>query len=126
MLVLAGALLRFRSWWIVPLALAYVGARLLAKWLGGWAASRLRPRSLKFPDRFGLALTPQGGISLAMAISFVVIYVPTAPELALALDVFFATVVIAVGISDLLGPFLVRDVLERAGELDRASSRPAA
>lgn len=125
MLVLAGALLEFPSWWIAPLVVAYVGTRLLAKWLGGLAASRLRPSSLSIPNRFGLALTPQGGISLAMAISFVLIYVPTAPELAVAIDVFFATVVIAVGISDLLGPFLVREVLERAGELDRAGARQA-
>ena len=53
------------------------------------------------------------------AISFVLIYVPTEPGLSPEVNLFFATVVIAVGISDLLGPFLVRDVLERAGELDR-------
>jgi hypothetical protein len=58
-----------------------------------------------------------------MAISFLVIYVPTGAEPLIALDVFFATVVIAVGISDLLGPFLVRDVLMRAGELGKRGVR---
>lgn len=125
MLVLAGALLEFPSWWIAPLVAAYVALRLLGKWMGGLVASRLRPRSLKFPNSFGLALTPQGGISLAMAISFNLIYVPTAPEVQTAVEVFFATVVIAVGVSDLLGPLLVRNVLERAGELDRSALRSA-
>jgi Kef-type K+ transport system membrane component KefB len=119
MLVLAGALLEFSSWWIPPLVAAYVGLRILAKWMGGLLASKLRPRDLNLPGTFGLALAPQGGISLAIAISFVLIYNPTGPELSTAITVFFATVVIAVGISDLIGPFLVRAVLERAGELDR-------
>jgi Kef-type K+ transport system membrane component KefB len=119
LLVLAGALLHFSSWWIVPLVAAYAGGRLLAKWVGGLVATRAGPRGLPLPASFGLALTPQGGVSLAMAISFVLVYVPLGPELEAAVDVFFATVVIAVGISDLIGPFLVRGVLERAGELDR-------
>lgn len=119
LLVLAGALLEFASWWIAPLVAAYVGLRILAKWLGGLLASRLRPRDVNLPGTFGLALTPQGGISLAMAISFVLIYNPTGPELSTAISIFFATLVIAVGITDLIGPYLVRAVLERAGELDR-------
>ncbi len=119
MLVVAGALLQFSSWWIVPLVVAYVGIRIVGKWIGGIVASRFRPRDIEIPRRFGLALIPQGGVSLAMAISVVLIYVLTEPGLGPAVNLFFATVVIAVGISDLLGPFLVRDVLERAGELDR-------
>ena len=126
MLVLAGALLRFSSWWIAPLAAAYVAGRIVAKWIGGLVAARLRPEGVQLPGRFGLALTPQGGISLAIAISFVLIYVPEAADLVAAVDVFFATVVVAVGISDLIGPFLVRDVLERAGELDRGMVHAAA
>ncbi|MGD2215406.1 MAG: cation:proton antiporter [Gemmatimonadales bacterium] len=130
MLVLAGALLEFSTWWILPLVAAYAGLRILAKWLGGLLASKLPPPGLTLPGTFGLALTPQGGISLAIAISFVLVYNPTGfelstavgLELSTAISVFFATVVIAVGISDLIGPFLVRAVLERAGELD---GRPA-
>ena len=118
-LILAGALLQFPSWWVVPLAAAYVATRFLAKWIAGLVASRLNPGDLTVPGHFGLALIPQGGLSLAMAISFVLIYVPSGPGLESAVDVFFATVVIAVGVSDLMGPFLVRAVLERAGELDR-------
>ncbi|HSG81261.1 MAG TPA: cation:proton antiporter [Gemmatimonadota bacterium] len=122
MLVLAGALLRFPSWWIVPLVVAYVAGRIMAKLAGGFVASRVRLEAIELPKRFGLGLTPQGGISLAIAISFVLIYVPDI-ELEAAVDVFFATVVIAVGISDLVGPFLVRNLLERAGELDRGAVR---
>lgn len=125
MLVLAGALLRFPSWWIAPLVAVYVAGRILAKLAGGFVASQLRIEEVDVPRRFGLALTPQGGISLAIAISFVLIYVADM-DLETAVDVFFATVVIAVGISDLIGPFLVRNVLERAGELDRRVIRAAA
>ena len=117
-LVLAGALLQFSSWWIVPLVAAYVAARLLAKWLGGLVAFGLKPSSFRIPASFGLALVPQGGITLAMAISFVMIYDPQAAEPAAAVNTFLATVVIAVGITDLMGPFLVRAILQRAGELN--------
>jgi hypothetical protein len=126
MLVLAGSLLDLTSWWILPLVTAYVGVRILGKWIGGLTASLGRPKDLRLPGSFGLGLTPQGGISLAMAISFVLIYVPTAPELELAVSLFFATVVLAVGISDLMGPFLVRTVLERAAELYRGAIPAAA
>jgi Kef-type K+ transport system membrane component KefB len=120
LLVLAGALLQFSSWWIVPLAVAYLGLRIISKWMGGLLVSKLRPAGLELPGSFGLALTPQGGMSLAIAISFVLIYNPTVSgELSAAVSVFFATVVIAVGVSDLIGPFLIRAVLERSGELDR-------
>jgi Kef-type K+ transport system membrane component KefB len=120
LLVLAGALLQFSTWWILPLVAAYSAARILAKWMGGLIASGLGLDDLDLPRSFGLALIPQGGLSLAMAISFFLIYVPTgSPELDAAVNAFFATVVIAVGLSDLLGPFLIRAVLERAGELDR-------
>lgn len=122
MLVLAGALLQFSSWWIGPLTAAYVVTRILAKWVGGLFASRLSPKGIDLPASFGLALTPQGALSLAMAISFTLIYVQAAPELAPAANLFFATVVIAVGVSDLMGPFLVRNVLERAGELRRGAA----
>ncbi len=119
MLVIAGALLRFSSWLILPLVAVYVAGRILAKWAAGLVAGRLRLPELDLPASFGLALTPQGGLSLAIAISFLLIYVPGAPELTAATEIFFATVVIAVGISNLIGPFLVRAVLERAGEIDR-------
>ena len=91
-----GALLHFPTWWIAPLVLAYVAIRILAKRFGGLLASRLRPEGVRLPGSFGLALTPQGGLSLAMAISFVLIYVETGSD-NVALNVFFATVVIAVG-----------------------------
>ncbi len=125
MLVLAGALLEFSSWWIVPLVLAYIGARILAKWLGGVAAAKLSILGANVPASFGLALTPQGGLSLAIAISFVLIYNPMG-EIRSAESVLLATVVIAVGVSDLIGPFLVRDVLGRAGELGRGAVSTAA
>lgn len=119
LLVLAGALLQFSSWWIAPLVAVYAGGRLLAKWLGGLAAARVPLRGFRPPGTFGLALVPQGGISLAMAISFVLIYVPDAPGIDPAASILFVTVVIAVGLSDLIGPFMIRAVLERAGELRR-------
>ncbi len=87
--------------------------------MGGLLAARLVPPDFEVPPTFGLALAPQGGLSLAMAISFVLIYDPSGPGPGAAVDVFFATVVIAVGLTDLMGPFLVRDTLERAGEVDR-------
>lgn len=122
-LVLAGALLQFSSWWIVPFVAVYVAGRLLAKWLGGLVAYGFRPPDLDIPASFGLALVPQGGITLAMAISFYMIYDPQASVSARPIDIFLATVVIGVGITDLMGPFLVKAILQRAGELGSATAQ---
>ncbi len=117
LLMLAGALLDFPSWVVFPLAAAYVVLRVLAKVAAGWMSRALVPPRIPVPGDFGLGLVPQGGISLAMAISITLSY----PALRLGAGTLggtvFSIVVLGVLGSELLGAFTARGILRRAGEL---------
>lgn len=116
-LILAGALMTFSSWIIVPLAAGYLLLRGSAKYFAG--ALTTRAVRLPFTARrdAGIGLIPQGGISLAMALSATLTYGAIEGSGAGAVRVAFGTIVIAVAISELLGPFLTRDLLRKAGEI---------
>lgn len=127
-LVLAGALVAAGTWLAVPLAGAYVLLRGLGKFAGGAAARGLVPEPRAVPRTIGFGLIPQGGISLAMALSAALTYgAIVGPNTAMGTA--FAAIVVAVAVSELIGPFLTRDLLHRAGELApdepvRAESAP--
>ena len=117
LLILAGALLRVPGWIILPLGLLYVAVRLVAKLAGGFVSTRAA--RLPFaPSDMGLALLPQGGISLAMAISVTLTYPMLRVDGGELLgEIVFSTVVLGVLVSELAGPLLARGVLRRAGEI---------
>ncbi len=117
LLVLAGALMQFPSWLIVPLALGYFLLRALGKLAAGWVALRLAPRGLRPPSWTGLALVPQGGISLAMAVSITLTYGALELRGVPLVDVFFSTVVLGIVVSEVSGPLMTRALLRRAGEI---------
>jgi len=116
-LMLAGALLSFSTLWILALAVGYALVRGLGKVLGNLAMVRLLPFQFSTPRRFGLGLIPQGGISLAMAISGVLTYSGLMLGERDAADLLFAIVVLGVILSELTGPFFTRNILVRAGEI---------
>lgn len=116
-LLIAGALLIVPTWWMVALAVAYTVARTLAKTASMAALASVVRLQFSVPRRAGLALVPQGGISLAMAVSATVLYP--------ALDyggrnteaVLFTVIVMGVMLSELVGPLLLVHVLRQAGEI---------
>ncbi|MEN8375723.1 MAG: cation:proton antiporter [Gemmatimonadota bacterium] len=117
LLLLAGALLEFPSWLVLPLAAGYVALRIVAKGAAGWLSGAVVPLRITPPRDLGLGLVPQGGISLAMAISITLSY----PALRLGSGTVggtvFSIVVLGVLGSEMLGAFMTRGVLRRAGEL---------
>ena len=117
LLILAGALLRFPTPWIVPLAIAYAGLRAGAKVLGAGAMGAVVHLPFATPRRLGLGLVPQGGISLAMAISVLLTYGGLELNGLSAVELFFGVVVLGVVLSELVGPFFTTHVLRRAGEI---------
>ncbi|MDX1674872.1 MAG: cation:proton antiporter [Longimicrobiales bacterium] len=125
-LILAGALLGAGTWLALPLAAGYVLLRGLGKLGGGAVARGLIPGRDAVPAGVGLGLVPQGGISLAMALSAALTYGAIAGPGA-ATGTAFATIVVAVAASELIGPLLTRDLLRRAGEIreDDAARAPA-
>lgn len=121
LLILAGAVLRVPVWWVLPLGVAYTALRALGKALGTALLVLVVPLDVPTPRRLGLGLLPQGGISIAMALSL---------ELSLggaglsvaghdAVDLLFSVVVVGVVLSELIGPFFTTQVLRRAGEITR-------
>ena len=116
-LLLAGALLQFPTWWVFPLAVAYALLRFSCKAIAAAVMVSLLPFDFDVPKRLGLGLTPQGGISLAMAVSGVLVY----PDLQIrGLDAeatLFAVIVMGVMLSELAGPFSTIRLLRRAGEI---------
>lgn len=118
LLLLAGALVTLPTWWILPLALAYALVRLGAKWMGNVVTVPLIPLSFPVPRSLGLGLIPQGGISLALAISLVLTYSGLIlPDGTRGMELLFAVIVAGVVLSELVGPVLTVRLLTSAGEI---------
>jgi hypothetical protein len=77
----------------------------------------LIPFDFHVPRRIGLGLIPQGGISIAMAVSGVLMYSDLQFRGLEAEAMLFAVVVIGVTLSEFTGPFLTVRVLRHAGEI---------
>ena len=116
-LLVAGALLQPVSWWVLPLTVGYAVLRFIAKGTAGAVLSRGPGFDFEIPTRVGLALIPQGGISLAMAVSFILLFSGLEYRGVDAEALLFATIVLGVVLSELVGPFFTVRVLRRAGEI---------
>ncbi|MGW8282061.1 MAG: hypothetical protein ACWGON_02070 [Gemmatimonadota bacterium] len=117
-LLLAGALLSFRSW-NVPLFLAgYVILRIIGKLVGGGLARPIL-RPAPGAGRFGATLLSQGGLSIAIAMSALLVLGARFPD-STAVPAFFDAVILGVMIFEILGPVAMRRVLARAGEIHEA------
>ncbi len=117
LLILAGALVRFSTPWIVPLAFVYTILRGGAKVAG--AGTMVRVETLPFPTpRFlGAGLIPQGGISLVMALSALLTFYGLEIGGVDASQGLFSVVVLGVVLSELMGPMLTTGTLRRSGEV---------
>lgn len=116
-LLLAGVLLEIPTWLVFPMALGYVLLRLLAKAVSASLMARLAGFDFDVPGTVGLALVPQGGIPVAMAVSALLMYSDLQVRGLDAEAVLFTVVVIGVALSELSGPLLASGVLKRSGEL---------
>lgn len=116
-LLLAGALLGRPTLAVIGLALGYAVLRGISKGAGAAVMVSVVPLGFAVPRRLGLGLIPQGGISLAMAVSGVLMY----PNLRVgggdAESALFTIIVIGVMLSELSGPFFTVHLLRRAGEI---------
>lgn len=116
-LLLAGALMRTPTLAVVALALGYAVLRAIAK-VGAMALTMaVVPVGFSTPRRLGLGLVPQGGISLAMAVSGVLMYPGLQVRGSAAEPLLFTVIVIGVMLSELTGPLLIVQVLRRAGDI---------
>jgi hypothetical protein len=122
LLLLAGAQLRPTTWWVLPLGVGYFALRTLGKLTANAVLVRTVRLPFEAPKRIGLGLVPQGGISLAMALSFVLTL--SGASITLfgypGVDLLFAVIVVGVVLSELSGPLFTQQVLRRAGEIKPA------
>lgn len=106
--VLSGASINLTKmetvWWLVA---CYVSFRLAGRYLGGWIGSWfLQKKGEKLPRDIGLALTPQAGVAMGMAL----LAAEHFPEDG---EVIMATAVSATICFELFGSLLVKNVLRR-------------
>jgi len=92
------------------LTLAYLALRLLGRFVGGWLGVRLAPlRNQVLPPTLGLALTPQAGVAIGMALLASERYPNELTHL-------LPAVITSTLVFEALGPWLVRRVLsEKSG-----------
>jgi len=121
LLILTGTLLTVPSAWVWAAVLLFVGWRLSAKYLGGYAALRLL-RLPEVPPTVGLALVAQGGLTVAIALNYAIAYRQQAPA---AVDVVLTTVVALVALNEVLSPSIIRGVFHRAAAEARPLTREA-
>jgi Kef-type K+ transport system membrane component KefB len=118
--VFAGASLQVASLGnIAVIGLGYVGLRVFGRLLGAWIGNRL---SLGAPQQgrwMGLALLPQAGVALGMAL----VAAKRFPELA---DTLMSVAISATIFFELIGPIFTRLALSHTGEVQRASQMPLA
>ena len=116
-LLVAGALLQVPTWPVAATAVAYALLRGLVKAGSVAALVSVTPFGFDVPKRLGLGLVPQGGISLAMAVSGVLVYSDLQIRGVDAEAALFTVVVMGVVMAELVGPFLTVSLLRRAGEI---------
>lgn len=100
LLIVAGALLRLPTAWLIVVVPLLAAARVLAK----WAAVRFGRGPLRvtdLPPHSGVATAAQGGAALAVAINFYITY-GGAPAAALV-----TTVILGIGIAQMAAPALM-------------------
>ena len=89
----------------IVLTLAYIGLRLAGRYLGGRLGVGLaRRRQAELPNNFGLALTPQAGVAMGMAL----LAAERFPEYG---SVLLSAVVASTVFFEIVGPLLVKRVL---------------
>ena len=116
-LLLAGALLRFPAWWVLPAAAGYAVLRALAKLAGASLMVTVLRFPFRVPRRLGLGLIPQGGLSIAMAVSAFLMYSDLVVQGYDAAGALLSVILIGVVLSELAGPVLTLSVLKHAGEV---------
>jgi len=117
LLLLAGALLDLSNWLVWPLAGVYVLGRAFSKVVGTWLAVRIVRPGMRTPQSLGTGLLPQGGISIALALSVLLTFYDAETQNGAAGQLLFGIVVLGVVISELIGPYFTTRVLRLAGEI---------
>lgn len=115
--VLSGAHLDFHILASVPLlTFVYVSARITGKMSGAYLGAALSTEESTIRRYTGLALLPQAGVAIGLALSF-----SSGPHLEEFGRILLNVIIAAVAVNELIGPVMVRYALKRAGETKEVS-----
>lgn len=115
--VLSGAHLDFHILSSVPLlTFVYVSARITGKMSGAYLGAALSTEESTIRRYTGLALLPQAGVAIGLALSF-----SSGPHLEEFGRILLNVIIAAVAVNELIGPVMVRYALKRAGETKEVS-----
>ncbi len=118
-LLLAGTLLSLSSWYVGLFLAAYLVLRVIGKLLGGqFARPLLDPMSGS--ERFGATLLSQGGVSIAIAMSALLLLRATFPGSQVVPALFDATI-LGIILFEIIGPVMMRRVLASVGEIHKTA-----
>lgn len=122
-LLLAGALLSFNSWHVALFLAGYLVLRAAGKLLGGRLAGPLlepTPGS----ERFGATLLSQGGVSIAIAMSALLVLRASFPG-SQVVPAMFDAAILGIMLFEIIGPVMMRRVLSDVGEIHLAADLPS-
>ena len=103
----------------IPLVAIYFVARMVGKIAGASAGASLGSAPANTRSWLGLALLPQAGIAVGLALTITQI-----PQLQDIKGVIINTIIASTILYELLGPFAVKYSLQRAGELGERRNKP--
>ncbi|MBE7061698.1 MAG: sodium:proton antiporter [Clostridiales bacterium] len=118
--VLSGAELKlsvFTDVLIVLIGVVYIAFRSLGKYFGARTSSMLTKSDSNIRKYLGITLLPQAGVALGMA-QQVTKEAEKVVEFAVAGDIIVNIVLFSVLVYELVGPFLTKLALSKAGEID--------
>jgi Kef-type K+ transport system membrane component KefB len=116
--VISGAELKlsvFANWVFVVVGITYIAFRCLGKYFGARTSagvSKAEPNVKKF---LGITLFPQAGVALGMAAIVSETFGHSDPIAEIVLNI----VLFSVLVYEIVGPFLTKISLEKAGEIDK-------
>lgn len=118
LLILAGALLTFPTYWVLVAALALAAARVVARWLSVRLARAPLGLARVLPPDLGLAGVAQGGVAVALAMNFFILYGASAggPVVTIAL--------VGLGLNLLVAPAAMTRALRPARALTGPPAAP--
>jgi len=109
--VLAGAALDLDALRMLSsVVLYYIALRVLGRIAGGWLGGRMSRADASIRRGMGLALMPQAGVALGMALV-------ATQRLSAAAETILPIVIASTVLFELLGPIATRRALQRAGEI---------
>ncbi|MDX1547210.1 MAG: hypothetical protein R3247_09495, partial [Rhodothermales bacterium] len=100
------------------LVLLYFGLRLLGKYAGGYLTYVTSEVPERLSPRLGSGLVTQGGVAVAMAVTFSQVYATPFTDLVVT------CVLVSAIVSELFGPKLTRDMLVDAEQIEVAETVP--